>query len=80
MCARSLSLCLHNIKIGAQTCSNDSSRLANRHAGIALTSSGFSVHGFIRICQANDHGAMVTTRVLLRRRTVRNSYQQQRFP
>jgi hypothetical protein len=77
---RQSSLHLHNIKSGARRSSSASSRLVNRQGESKPHLHRFSAHGFKRICQANDHGAMVTKRVLLRHRIARNSYEQQRFP
>jgi hypothetical protein len=77
---RNSSLHLHNIKTGVSRSSTASCRLVNSHGASDPRLHGFSAHGFKRICQANDHGVMVTKRVLLRHRIARNSYEQQRFP
>jgi hypothetical protein len=61
---RSLHLC--NIKFGCCTCSNDSARFATPHRRKAGSPRGFSLNGFKRICQADDHDVIVTKRVLLR--------------
>jgi hypothetical protein len=77
---QNFSLHLHNIQIGAHAGSNGSTRLAKPDRRNVARSRAFSLHGFKRICQADDHSVMVTKRVLLRHRIARNSMSSSVFP
>jgi hypothetical protein len=60
----SLHLC--NIETRSGGHSNGAVAAGTGRRGVAPASRRFSLHGFKRICQANDHNVMVTKHVLLR--------------